>query len=108
MPLPDFTADGDLPPGVHRATWNEVLERFGGEVGSRIVCTRRLAHVCALARRTGCLKRFVIFGSYVTTKVEPNDVDVVLVMEDTFRLEECPVELEWSPEAVSPMRERLQ
>jgi hypothetical protein len=26
-----------------------------------------------LAQRTGCLKRFVIFGSYVTDKVNPND-----------------------------------
>lgn len=92
MPLPNFTADGDLSLGVHRATWNEVLERFGGEAGSRNVCTRRLAHICELARRTECLKHFVIFGSYVTTKAEPNDVDVILVMDDTFRLENCPME----------------
>lgn len=92
MPLPDFTADGDLSLGIHRATWNEVLQRFGGEVGSRNVCTRRLAHIYELARRTGCLKHFVIFGSYVTTKAEPNDVDVILVMDDTFRLENCPME----------------
>jgi len=92
MALPDFNADGDLPPGVYRAAWSEVLRRFGCGVGQRDVCTRRLAHIYELARRTGCLKRFVIFGSYVTTKAEPNDVDVVLVMDDTFHLEKCPVE----------------
>jgi len=36
---------------------------------------------------------FLIFGSYVTAKLEPNDVDVVLVMDDAFRLEKCPVEI---------------
>ena len=46
-----------------------------------------------LARRTGYVRRFVIFGSYVTAKKEPNDVDVILVMDDDFHLEDCPIEL---------------
>ena len=28
--------------------------------------------------------RFVVYGSFVTDKAEPNDVDVFLVMDDTF------------------------
>ena len=28
--------------------------------------------------------RFVIFGSYITAKPEPNDVDIILVMTDDF------------------------
>jgi len=35
---------------------------------------------------TGQMARFVIFGSFVTAKREPNDVDVVLLMEDAFDL----------------------
>jgi hypothetical protein len=92
MALPDFNIDGDLPPGVHRASWSEVMQRFGGGVDQRDVCTRRLAHIYELSKRTKCLRRFVIFGSYVTAKMEPNDVDVVLLMDDTFRLEHCPME----------------
>ncbi len=30
------------------------------------------------------MARFVVFGSFVTDKPEPNDVDVFLVMEDKF------------------------
>jgi len=45
-----------------------------------------------LAKRTGHLQRFVIFGSYVTAQPNPNDIDVVLVINDAFRLEECPIE----------------
>jgi hypothetical protein len=92
MPLPEFDATGDLPPGVHRAVLDEVLQRFGAMGGQRGVCTRHLSHVYALARRTEYLRRFIIFGSYVTAKPEPNDVDVVLVMDDAFRLEDCPIE----------------
>jgi hypothetical protein len=35
------------------------------------------------------LERFIIFGSYITSKLEPNDVDIVLVMRDDFELATC-------------------
>ncbi|MBM4306603.1 MAG: hypothetical protein FJ123_07690 [Deltaproteobacteria bacterium] len=66
MPLPDFDASGDLPLDVHRGTMNEVIQRFGSAGGQRGVCTLRLSHVHELAKRTGHLQRFIIFGSYVT------------------------------------------
>jgi len=72
---------------------HEVLARFGSAGGSRGRCTRDLAHVYELARRTGRLERFLVFGSYVTAKPDPNDVDIILVMDDNFRLEACPMEL---------------
>ncbi len=31
----------------------------------------------------------IIFGSYITAKPDPNDVDVVLVMRDDFELQAC-------------------
>jgi hypothetical protein len=46
-----------------------------------------------VAARTGHLSRFVIFGSYVTAKTDPNDVDVVLVMDDNFHRDEVPLEM---------------
>ncbi len=92
MPLPGFDPSGDLPTGVHRVTLNEVIQRFSSVGGQRGVCTLRLSHVQELAKRTGHLQRFVIFGSYVTVQPNPNDIDVVLVMDDAFRLEEYPIE----------------
>jgi len=93
MVLPEFNKVGDLPAGVHQATLDDVVKRFGAVRGQRNICTRRLLHVYALAERTGCLQRFIIFGSYVTATPDPNDVDVVLVMDDAFRLEDCPIEV---------------
>ena len=46
-------------------------------------------HIYELARATGKLLRFVIFGSYVTEKLAPNDVDIILVMTDNFEVAEC-------------------
>lgn len=92
MSLPDFNAVGDLPPGVHQVPLDEIVDRFGANQGQRGLCTRYLLHIYTLAQRTGHLRRFVIFGSYVTAKPDPNDVDVVLVLDDTFRLQNCPIE----------------
>jgi hypothetical protein len=50
--------------------------------------------VYELAKQTGKLLRFVIFGSYVTAKPEPNDVDIILIMRDDFLLSECEKETE--------------
>jgi len=34
--------------------------------------------------KTGHLARFIIFGSFVTNKLAPGDVDIFLLMENTF------------------------
>jgi len=92
MSLPEFEASGDLPVGIHCATLNQVIQRFGVEGVLRQASTLRLSHVYDLAKRTGHLQKFIIFGSYVTAEANPNDIDVVLVMDDGFRLEMCPIE----------------
>lgn len=46
----------------------------------------RLERVYGLARESGHLKRFVVFGSFVTTKPEPNDVDIFMIMDDDFNV----------------------
>ncbi len=44
----------------------------------------RLERIYRLAQAAGHLARFVVFGSFVTEKPEPRDVDVFLVMDDAF------------------------
>ena len=44
----------------------------------------RLERVYNVARATGHLARCVVFGSFVTAKPFPKDVDVFLLMEETF------------------------
>ncbi|HYL88793.1 MAG TPA: hypothetical protein VEU32_08510 [Burkholderiales bacterium] len=35
--LPALNSNGDLPPGIHRANWNEVEQRFGSGSKARTV-----------------------------------------------------------------------
>ncbi len=84
MPLPPFNPSGDLPPGVHRATLREVMAHLGQGSRIRAAVATRLERIDRLARSTGHLARLVVFGSFVTHKSEPNDVDVFLLMEDSF------------------------
>jgi hypothetical protein len=82
--LPDFNEEGDLPPGVHRAKLSEVLERFGQGTVQRRAVADRLSRIYQLVAGTGLMARFVVFGSFVTAKDEPNDVDIIILMEDAF------------------------
>jgi hypothetical protein len=84
--LPAFNAEGNLPPGVHRATLPDVLQRFGQGAARRRAVADRLTRIYRHAASTGRLVRFIVFGSFVTAKAEPNDVGIVLLMEDDFDL----------------------
>ena len=84
MALPELTDSGELPLGVHPASLEETLARFGTGHAQRITVGERLERVYRVAASTGHLARFVVFGSFVTNKPQPNDVDVFLVMDDEF------------------------
>jgi hypothetical protein len=71
---------------VHRASLQEFLNQLGQATIQRTLVGMRLKRVHELAAATGHLKRFIVYGSFVTAKSEPNDVDVFLVMHDTFDL----------------------
>jgi hypothetical protein len=90
--LPPFNENGDLPPGVHATSLNEIGQRFGTGRTARVRAWRALRHLHELALRTGSLRNFYVFGSFVSSAPDPRDVDVVLVMDEQFRLENCPRE----------------
>ena len=52
-----------------------------------------MERIYQLAHSTGHLAHFIVFGSFVTAKAEPNDVDIFLLMEDSFDVRQV------SPEA---------
>ncbi len=87
MPLPPFDESGNMPVGIHRATLNEAAARFGSDSPQRARVTKVLKAIFRQARSTGSLTRCIVFGSYVTAKSAPRDVDILLVMDDTFEME---------------------
>jgi Family of unknown function (DUF6932) len=81
---PEFNEDGDLPVGVHQATLVEVVEHFGRGNSQRRLVAQRLTRIYDLVISTNRMVRFVVYGSFVTNKPDPNDVDIFLLMEDGF------------------------
>lgn len=81
---PKFNKNGDLPPGIYRASLSEVIEHFGTGLPQRRIMAQRLARIYKLVSSTNQLARFIIFGSFVTAKSAPNDIDIFLLMEDSF------------------------
>jgi hypothetical protein len=90
--LPSFNERGDLPPGVHPVSWQELAERFGSGTEARRRALAKLKHLHELASRTGKLARFLVFGSFASTSPAPRDVDLALVMAADFKLEHAPRE----------------
>ncbi len=84
MTFPEFDENGDLPVGIYKATLWQVVEHFGRQNKQRRIVAQRLARIYNLAKQTGHLARFIIFGSFVTNKLHPNDVDIFLLMDDNF------------------------
>jgi hypothetical protein len=84
MSLPATLPSGYLQPGVHGATQGEIVERFGTATPRRQALASRLQELLSLARATGKLRRAFIWGSFVTDKLFPRDLDIFLLMQEGF------------------------
>jgi hypothetical protein len=83
MSLPDFDKDGYLPPGIHAASLAEVVKRFGTGSEARSKQTELLRQVVEAAKAYATIKRVLIWGSFVTDKLEPADLDFSVVVSIT-------------------------
>ncbi len=73
MKLPPFDADGDLPPGIHWADWEDIVARYGGTSWrQRLLKGLRVAVINL--RNANC-STIYINGSFVTDKANPADYD---------------------------------
>src|SRR6267143_6604240 len=68
-----FGPDGDLPAGVHWATWHEIWERFGFNEYRRRILSGLKPALDSL-KAAGC-KVVYLDGSFVTSKLVPKDYD---------------------------------
>jgi hypothetical protein len=71
--IPEFNKAGNLPEGVHEASWEEIVERFGQSL-HRQRLLRGLRKGLESLKASGC-KRVYLDGSFVTSKDLPGDFD---------------------------------
>ena len=70
---PPLTPNGLLPPGIHRATWAEVEERFA-TTEWRTTLFDGVRRAAESLKEAGC-KTLYLDGSFVTSKIHPGDFD---------------------------------
>ncbi len=71
--IPSFGTAGNLPPGIHAATWGEFVARYGSTPHRLALLVGLKAALDAL-RTAGCGRAY-LDGSFVTAKVTPGDFD---------------------------------
>lgn len=76
--LPPYNDLGNLPAGIHTCSVAELVERFGSGSDEREAETAELLTFIDAARAAG-VRRLLVNGSFVTGKLAPNDVDVVVL-----------------------------
>ena len=93
--IPDFDANGNLPPGVHRAVWKVFSKRFGNSEHRKTLLDGLATALNSLAA-TGC-RSVYINGSFVTKKLEPGDYDLCWSIDGVAPERLDPVLLDFSP-----------
>jgi hypothetical protein len=78
--IPPFNENGYLPPGIHKASLDEIAERFSWQSEVRRAQMESLRWLMDMVKRLNT-RRLVLNGSFVTDEVEPNDVDCVLLFD---------------------------
>lgn len=73
MSIPSFNDEGNLPPGIHWATWEEFTQRFGTN-DYRLRLIQGLKRALDCLKSAGCRTAY-INGSFVTSKELPRDFD---------------------------------
>jgi hypothetical protein len=88
--IPPFNENGYLPPGIHKASLEEIIERFGWQSQVRRDQIESLRWLMGLIAHLH-VQRLVLNGSFVTAEPEPNDVDCVLLFSPDYP-RDCSVE----------------
>lgn len=71
--IPKFDQRGNLPPGIHHATWTEIVTRYATSTHRRELLDGLLDALRSL-KAAGCATGY-LDGSFVTAKEHPGDFD---------------------------------
>jgi hypothetical protein len=72
--IPGLDTNGNLPPGIHRATWTEIVTSYATSTHRRDLLNGLLDALRSL-KSAGCTTAY-LDGSFVTAEVHPSDFDV--------------------------------
>lgn len=81
--LPRFTENGFLPQGIWECSIEEFISRFAifQKTDRRVLLFSKLENLLSEISRINLIKDILIDGSYVTNQIEPNDIDIIIVLD---------------------------
>jgi hypothetical protein len=84
--IPSFDQNGNLPEGIHDCTMEEAAERFGTFQNSdcRPQLWAKLTEFIGETKAGAFVEAMLIDGSFVTSKPDSNDIDIVLVLTANY------------------------
>lgn len=86
LDLPALLPNGNLPPGVHLTTIENVINRFGSSISpKRVELGKNLRLLWDFFHPY--ISQMYIDGSFTTSKITPGDVDILLVFKQSFRMD---------------------
>ena len=85
--IPGLNEHGELALGVHLASWQEFHAVFCRSSPRRTWLATRLQALLQLAGSSRKLRRVFVWGSFVTAKVSPGDLDILLIMDESFTVD---------------------
>jgi predicted nucleotidyltransferase len=77
--IPKRRPDGTLPPGTYQATIDELLAAYPPINEQRQILNDSVQRAVEELRKLDPSLVIYVDGSYVTSKAEPNDVDVLII-----------------------------
>jgi hypothetical protein len=82
MPIPELNSEGLLPSGLFDCELPEVRLRFGVFSASdrRPKLFARLDELARAMQLSGLFEELIIDGSFVTSKDQPNDIDLLAIL----------------------------
>jgi hypothetical protein len=83
MSVPPFNEHGWLPEGIYDCTIDEAAVRLGSFQASdrRPRLWQKFVEFLNESKASGLVKVILLDGSFVTAKPNPNDIDLVLVVD---------------------------
>ena len=103
---PTFTSSGKLPPGIHKATWDEFQQRYGYNQ-KRIWLLDGLKMLLDELAKVGC-KAVYVDGSFVTDKEIPGDYDLCWKMDGVLVEDLDPVLLNYTVAGKARIEEKYR
>jgi len=86
--IPQLNKYGYLPKGIHKATIQQIKERFGKSSERRKELFGNLFAVVKLVKKVKkTVIHFFLDGSFVTAKEYPGDIDCIIIIKNGFDIE---------------------